>query len=273
MARHAEDILVKDIYVEDDRLPLVSRHVDKLAASIEEIGLLEPIIVCRRANKLPLIVLVAGHHRLEACRKLGRETITAIVEEEDSPEIDRWRELAEIDENLLRRELTAAQRAKMIARRKKVYEETHPETKHGGDRRSSSGQAGHLNKADRFTADTARKNRKSERSIRRDAMRGEALGDDLDKIAGTSLDHGTELDALAKMTPEQRAPIVERAAAGEEISAVEQVEVDEPRRGSTALERAWSSFRAARVMASPAGRRAFYDEYREEIDNLAADLK
>jgi hypothetical protein len=36
--------------------------------------------------------------------------------------------LAEIDENLIRRDLTAAQRAKLVAKRK-AYEAVHPETK------------------------------------------------------------------------------------------------------------------------------------------------
>jgi len=48
-----------------------------------------------------------------------------------------------------------------------------------------------------FTADTAAKTGKPERTIRRDATRAKALGADLDRVAGTSLDKGAELDALA----------------------------------------------------------------------------
>lgn len=47
----------------------------------------------------------------------------------------------------------------------------------------------------------------AERSDRRAAVCGEALGDDLAAIAGTSLDKGVEPDALAKMekpTPSRR---------------------------------------------------------------------
>jgi len=36
------------------------------------------------------------------------------------------------------------------------------------------------------------------------AARGEALGDDLSVIAGTSLDKGVELDALAKVATDER---------------------------------------------------------------------
>jgi phage terminase large subunit-like protein len=36
-------------------------------------------------------------------------------------------------ENLIRRDLTPAQRAKLVARRKAAYEAVYPETKQGGD--------------------------------------------------------------------------------------------------------------------------------------------
>jgi hypothetical protein len=38
---------------------------------------------------------------------------------------------AEIDENLIRRDLTAVLRAKLVAERKAAYEAVYPETKHG----------------------------------------------------------------------------------------------------------------------------------------------
>jgi len=42
----------------------------------------------------------------------------------------------------------------------------------------------------------------TKQSINQHLARAEALGDDLDKVAGTSLDKGVELDALKAMTPE-----------------------------------------------------------------------
>jgi hypothetical protein len=68
-----------------------------------------------------------------------------------------------------------------IRPRKAIYEELHPETKHGGDRKSDQV----ANSGTRFTADTADGTGKSERSIQIAAARGEALGDDLNAIAGT----------------------------------------------------------------------------------------
>jgi ParB family chromosome partitioning protein len=102
-------------------------------------------------------------------------------------------ELAEIDENLIRSPLTPAEEASAIFRRKAIYEALHPETRHGGDRKSDQV----ANSATRFTASTSEATGKSERAVQIAAARGEALGADLDAVTGTSLDKGVELDALA----------------------------------------------------------------------------
>src|SRR5438445_6498180 len=105
MARHLEHILLKMIHIDDDRtMSLMVSHVDRLMKSIDEVGLLEPIIVCRRSRKSPAVVLVAGRHRLAACDRLKHKTIAAIVENDESDAMDQWRALAEIDENLIRRD-------------------------------------------------------------------------------------------------------------------------------------------------------------------------
>jgi hypothetical protein len=48
-----------------------------------------------------------------------------------------------------------------------------------------------------FTISTAAATGKDRRTVERAAARGEALGDDLGAVTGTSLDKGVELDALA----------------------------------------------------------------------------
>ena len=86
--------------------------------------------------------------------------------------------------------------------------------------REKSGQIDHSTQADSFTVDTAKKTGKPERTIRRAAKRGKDIGaETLTRIAGTSLDKGVELDALAALPLGQRAPLVERAVAGEKVSA------------------------------------------------------
>lgn len=67
---------------------------------------------------------------------------------------------------------------------------------------------------------TAKSTQQAVRTVRRDAQRGEALGEEtLTAVKGTSLDTGAELDALVKLPETERAEIVAKAAAGEKVSA------------------------------------------------------
>ncbi|CAH1653261.1 hypothetical protein CHELA1G11_10611 [Hyphomicrobiales bacterium] len=74
--------------------------------------------------------------------------------------------------------------------------------------------------ADRFTKATAVAIGRSERAIQRIAQRGEELGQEiLDKVSGTTLAKGTELDAMVKLDKDKRTELAARAAAGERVSA------------------------------------------------------
>ena len=116
----------------------------ELAESIRESGLLHPIAVTPDGKGFQL---VAGAHRLEAFRRLRvHDRISALLLDIHNADSAA---LAEIDENLIRADLSAAETAAHHAKRKEIYERLHPETKHGGDRKSvqytrSSGQIGHL---------------------------------------------------------------------------------------------------------------------------------
>jgi hypothetical protein len=98
---------------------------------------------------------------------------------------------------------TPAQEASAVFRRKAIYEELHPETKHGANQHTR-GVDKLSTPSDRFTAATSEATGKDERTIRRAAARASSLGPDLSAVAGTSLDKGVELDALAKMRPGER---------------------------------------------------------------------
>ena len=134
-----------------------------------------------------------------------------------------YAQIATIDENLVRRVLHAADVAWLTAERKRLYLARHPETaatSAGGSFRGNQHTEVNDNLSPTFTEATATATGTSVRAVERNARRGNALKSDLARIAGTSLDKGTELDALVKLTPDQRAPIVERANAGEKVSAV-----------------------------------------------------
>ena len=74
-----EDVTIRidEVYVPaKHRRDLDPAAVETLAESILEVGLQTPISVRRDGERF---VLVNGVHRLEACKALGEETITAII--------------------------------------------------------------------------------------------------------------------------------------------------------------------------------------------------
>ena len=208
--RHQRVDLLKLIASEQPR-PLITEAVDKLACSIRDVGLIQPITVRQCSIMSGGLAgqgfqVVAGHHRVAACRALGWTEIDAIVIEAGE---HLQAELIEIDENLCRSELTAAQRSKAVKRRREIWEALHPVSKIAVGQlvppQSPSSMARPQEKA--FAAETAAITGESKRDVNRHLARAEALGDDLDKVTGTSLDKGVELDALKAMQPEQRAPL------------------------------------------------------------------
>lgn len=197
-------VAVADIEVGYRLRALDPDKVTALKASIEELGLRTPISLRRVADDAgsERLILSAGAHRLEAVRQLGREWIAAIVRDEDDLDAELW----EIDENLCRAELTPADRALFVFRRKEIFEMRHPETEHGGDRKSSR-QVGDLKEpaTKRFTAATAEATGQSERAIQRDAERGEKISEKaLRLLRGTRHDKGTTLDRLKSLSESQQ---------------------------------------------------------------------
>ncbi len=95
-----------------------------------------------------------------------------------------------------------------------------------------------------FAADSANAIGRTKQDINRNIARSDALGPDLSLVAGTSLDKGVELDALAKMSAENRKPIIDAARRGEKVSARDIVEVvdayDVIANQADAIVRAWN---------------------------------
>jgi hypothetical protein len=83
---------------------------------------------------------------------------------------------------------------------------------------------GHTGKArvgENFVRATARETKWSRSTIYGDIRRARLLGHEaLKQIQGTSLDHGRELDALTLLRPVQRQKLIDRAIAGEIVSAI-----------------------------------------------------
>jgi ParB-like nuclease domain len=97
--------------------------ITALVESIRDVGLISPINITQDRW------LISGLHRLEAFKALGRKQISTIILSVSTEEA----ELREIDENLMRNDLTLLERADHLYRRKCLYEALHPETRRGGD--------------------------------------------------------------------------------------------------------------------------------------------
>ena len=86
-------VAVAEINVDQShRRPLNQSKLQDIAESINEIGLLHPILIDTDKK------LIAGWHRLEAHKLLGRTEIEAEIKDYEPVQ----KELAEIDENLQR---------------------------------------------------------------------------------------------------------------------------------------------------------------------------
>jgi ParB/RepB/Spo0J family partition protein len=207
----------EQIQLRGDARSINADRVNQLADSISDVGLQSPIVVRPAASGNTgterIYELLTGNHRYAALQKLKTATIPAIIADAD----DLHAEIIAIDENLCRENLSPAQEASAIARRKEIYEKLHPETSHGGNRKSSR-QFGDL-KSERFTKATSAVTGRGERSVQRCVTRAEKIGRAaLQQIEGTSLDSRSKLDALATLPPAERESAIKRAVAGESVS-------------------------------------------------------
>ena len=192
---------INEVKINAGRRTVDVKKVKELAESIKELGLLNPITVNEDGT------LIAGMHRLEACKLLGYEEIKV-----NKINLNLLlAELAEIDENLIRNELHWLESDKQLKRRKAIYEELHPETKQG-----TAGAIGKHNSANEiissaktFTEDTADKLGQSQRNIQMSVARAENIieevEDDIKELDITK----TEGTILARFEPEQQKKIIE----------------------------------------------------------------
>ncbi len=202
-----EEVPISEVVVPSDRLRPLG-DVSLLADSIAKVGLLHAIVVS--ANR----VLISGHHRLEACRQLGHDTIAARVLSIDGA----LATLTEIDENLLQASLTVLERAEHLARRKAVYESLYPDTRHG----AAPGVAGGGKRAKdpgpgSFVNDTAKKTHRGRSTIAEETRLGEAIGADVARrLRHTTIaNNKRELRLPAGLPVGEQQQVADRLVAGE----------------------------------------------------------
>lgn len=212
-------ISISEIKVNPERRNAAPADVRELADSIAEIGLLNPVTVSQSCT------LIAGFHRLEAAKLLGWTEIECVVSGLEGLRA----ELAEIDENFVRSDLTPLEFGELLLRRKEIYEALHPEsvqTNQGGPFRGNQ----HQEVSDKmtqttksFAQDTAEKLGVGRRTVERQVQIAKNLTPETKDILRGADMPVTRKQALAlsRLSPSPQAEAAALLAAGE-IQSVEE---------------------------------------------------
>lgn len=209
-------VKISEIVVGKRMRQINENSVDTLVDGFLAIGQLTPIQIV--VSKSGGYILVAGNHRIHAAKKLNWIEIDAnilILTELQC-------KLAEIDENLLRNDLTLLERAEHLAKRKEIYLELFPETKAGTAGEKASSEARKATNAKTafvasFTKSTSYTTGASIRQIEIDVKRAtDILPDVRDIIRDYSIANiGVELDTLASLPACQQQEFAKRLLDGE----------------------------------------------------------
>jgi ParB family chromosome partitioning protein len=181
----------------------------ELKESIAQVGLINPITVT------PDCLLIAGLHRLEACRSLGWTEIPIRVLEMGEVE----ERLVELDENLARRELTVLERGEFLVQRKAYYEALHPETRRGtagGLAKALKAAGGTVGGVPSFADAVARSTRYSRRTVQSEVAIIHAMPSDVrEKLRGTVIeDRKSDLMRLACFTHQEQRAVADLLSSG-----------------------------------------------------------
>ena len=169
---------ISEIKIKEGRRLIDDDKVKQLADSINEIGLINPVTVDGEYN------LIAGAHRIEAAKLLGRQDIEAVI----SPLTGLKAELAEIDENIIRSEYHYIERGKAFKKRKEIYETLYPDTKAGVAGGKASGMARGTNEiisfvqVPAFSQDTADQIGVSPRTVEQEIQIAENLTEEAQEV-------------------------------------------------------------------------------------------
>lgn len=198
-----------------DRLrPVKMDRAEAIAESMAVVGQLQSILVRPCVADGFDYRLVIGGHRLAGAEILGWTEIEAKIADLG----DLKARLAEIDENLAR-DLSYLDESIFVLERKRIWEALHPDTAHGGDRKSSKFKGrDHVAKlATRFTAEASEALNRSERTIRRHCMVATGLAPNVVELVRQTylVNHQGDLEKLARMAPEKQVEGLKRLASGE----------------------------------------------------------
>ena len=190
-------VKISDIKIKPGRRDDKPKSVNELARSIQAVGLLNPIIINGDNS------LIAGLHRLEAAKKLGWTEIECTVSSMNGLQA----ELAEIDENFVRTNLSHRELGDLLLHRKELYEALHPETRQGmRNGQTAKNENFALLEAKSFAQDTADKLGMGKRTVEQLVQTARDLTPAAKKVLREADDKITKKDALkiSRLPPDQQ---------------------------------------------------------------------
>ena len=114
-------VKIVEIIVSPERPPADPEHVKELIKSMGVVGVFTAITINEKKR------LISGLHRLEAAKAVGLTEIECTV----CPLEGLEAELAELDADVIRKDISGVVFGELLLKRKKIYETLHPETKAG----------------------------------------------------------------------------------------------------------------------------------------------
>ena len=211
-------IKISDIKINPGRRNAEPKAIKELSKSIVAVGLMNPITVTQDNT------LIAGLHRLEAAKSLGWTEIECNSVGMSSLQA----ELAEIDENIVRTNLSRQELGEQFLRRKEIYEMLHPETKAGAAQAAGMNRAIGNNVGDKlasktksFVEDTSEKTGMSKRTVSRLLQIANNMTQDAKRIVQASdIPQDTALK-ISRLPSDQQAEAASLLATGT-VQSVEQ---------------------------------------------------
>ncbi|BCL34604.1 ParB/RepB/Spo0J family partition protein [Nostoc sp. MS1] len=188
-------IPIDQIKIGRNRRPVKGEKVDQLKDSIKTNGLLNPITIDQK------LTLIAGLHRLTACKLLGLKAIECHIV--DYQNTDQAR-LAEIDENLIRNELEPLERSELWLERDQILERMGLRAKVGDNQHTFKG--GEMISPPKRTVELAKEAGYSERTFQHGKQIAKSIHPEVKQlIKGTPIaDSPTVLLQIARAGTKER---------------------------------------------------------------------
>ena len=190
-------VKISEIKINPGRREAAPKAIEEMTKSIAAVGLINPITIDQDNT------LIAGLHRLEAAKRLGWTEIECTVSNINGLQA----ELAEIDENFVRTNLSHRELGDLLLRRKELYEAIHPETRQG-QRNGQTAKNDNLAflETKPFSEDTAEKLGVSKRTVERLVQTAANLTPEAKKIihdADEKITKGAALK-ISQLPPDQQ---------------------------------------------------------------------